>query len=165
MLFQFSIIMPVLYVMENPRTKMGICCLRLRDHLYMITRHTDGHRSTVAWLRKKTRGTNHVTIFFNLQDSTLMGKAQKKTGKGRLDKYYKLAKYVLYIIGHLAVHWIFFAESKVIALVLPSNSFSWTKNIPFSNLPDVQLTYVLHQEDGSKWRANTCQQIVSLLVS
>lgn len=24
-----------------------------------------------------------------------MGKAQKKTGKGRLDKYYKLAKYVL----------------------------------------------------------------------
>jgi hypothetical protein len=23
-----------------------------------------------------------------------MGKAQKKTGKGRLDKYYKLAKYV-----------------------------------------------------------------------
>jgi len=27
----------------------------------------------------------------------IMGKAQKKTGKGRLDKYYKLAKYVLYI--------------------------------------------------------------------
>lgn len=33
-----------------------------------------------------------------------MGKAQKKTGKGRLDKYYKLAKYMLYIIGHLAVY-------------------------------------------------------------
>jgi AdoMet-dependent rRNA methyltransferase SPB1 len=25
-----------------------------------------------------------------------MGKAQKKTGKGRLDKYYKLAKFVLF---------------------------------------------------------------------
>jgi FtsJ-like methyltransferase len=29
-----------------------------------------------------------------LQNSLEMGKAQKKTGKGRLDKYYKLAKYV-----------------------------------------------------------------------
>ena len=27
---------------------------------------------------------------------SIMGKAQKKTGKGRLDKYYRLAKYVLY---------------------------------------------------------------------
>jgi AdoMet-dependent rRNA methyltransferase SPB1 len=29
-----------------------------------------------------------------------MGKAQKKTGKGRLDKYYKLAKYVECISIH-----------------------------------------------------------------
>jgi len=28
-----------------------------------------------------------------------MGKAQKKTGKGRLDKYYKLAKYVCNVWG------------------------------------------------------------------
>jgi predicted transcriptional regulator len=33
-----------------------------------------------------------------------MGKAQKKTGKGRLDKYYKLAKYVLYIADYLVVN-------------------------------------------------------------
>ena len=28
-----------------------------------------------------------------------MGKAQKKTGKGRLDKYYKLAKYVVFTLS------------------------------------------------------------------
>jgi predicted transcriptional regulator len=31
-----------------------------------------------------------------------MGKAQKKTGKGRLDKYYKLAKFVTASLAALA---------------------------------------------------------------
>ena len=51
-----------------------------------------------------------------------MGKAQKKTGKGRLDKYYKLAKYVLRILNHRRL--IPFTGSKVIVLVPLSNSSS-----------------------------------------
>ena len=74
---------------------------------------------------------NHVTskeivFFFFLssgQDS-LMGKSQKKTGKGRLDKYYKLAKYVSYILDHLAIESIPSTGSKAIVLVPPSNSSS-----------------------------------------
>ena len=42
-------------------------------------------------------GANHIGTLTYLKCTssiTQMGKAQKKTGKGRLDKYYKLAKYV-----------------------------------------------------------------------
>jgi len=46
------------------------------------------------WPGQESVGVNEAELS---QTSTLatMGKAQKKTGKGRIDKFYKLAKYAL----------------------------------------------------------------------
>ena len=51
-----------------------------------------------------------------------MGKAQKKTGKGRLDKYYKLAKYVSGFRSFITIHLIEFLENRVTELDLLSSS-------------------------------------------
>lgn len=66
-----------------------------------------------------------------------MGKAQKKTGKGRLDKYYKLAKYVSGSRNSITIHLIEFSENRVTELDLLSSSFNSTRNSPFLNLRDV----------------------------
>jgi hypothetical protein len=58
-----------------------------------------------------------------------MGKAQKKTGKGRIDKFYKLAKYgsiSFMVLPSLVLtkNYSLSTENKAIELVQPSNSFN-----------------------------------------
>jgi hypothetical protein len=58
-----------------------------------------------------------------------MGKAQKKTGKGRIDKFYKLAKYAsisFMVLPSLVLtkNYCLSIENKAIELVQPSNSFN-----------------------------------------
>jgi predicted transcriptional regulator len=58
-----------------------------------------------------------------------MGKAQKKTGKGRIDKFYKLAKYVsvsFMVLPSLVLtkNYCPSTENKAIGLVQPSSSFN-----------------------------------------
>ena len=42
----------------------------------------------------RTRGVKEWAPLHHVKNHAEMGKAPKKTGKGRLDKYYKLAKYI-----------------------------------------------------------------------
>ena len=66
-----------------------------------------------------------------------MGKVQKKTGKGRLDKYYKLAKYVLFLLPVKFVdEFCSLSESKGIEHVRLSSSFNSTKSTRFWSLRD-----------------------------
>lgn len=60
-----------------------------------------------------------------------MGKSQKKTGKGRLDKYYKLAKCVYPLYYSIIVFTTHYLGSKAIELVQLSSWFSWTRSILF----------------------------------
>jgi hypothetical protein len=53
-----------------------------------------------------------------------MGKGQKKTGKGRLDKYYKLAKCVVLLACWSNDAETTLQESRATARVRPSSSFS-----------------------------------------
>lgn len=106
-----------------------------------------------------------------------MGKAQKKTGKGRIDKFYKLAKSVRvwsFIITYLvAIYWLqylflndgdlfvtlYSEESKATVHVLHLNLFNWTKSTIFLNQPNVASICAPLPVAGYKSQANTCHLI------
>jgi hypothetical protein len=82
-----------------------------------------------------------------------MGKAQKKTGKGRLDKYYKLAKSVssavsaiqfpsqVLFFSTISLCYSLHVESKAIVLVRRSSSSNSIRNTGFWRMPAVRLIF------------------------
>lgn len=86
-----------------------------------------------------------------------MGKTQKKTGKGRIDKYYKLAKcvstpfyYPTLDSDRLLLGPPILPESKAIELVPLSNLSNSTKSSSSSRPRDALSIFAPPQEVGSK---------------